>query len=530
MALPTGQIKFSDLNRELGKSLSTTINLNDSIVQVVEGNPSDGVSMSQLRGKSKTYTSLIATNQKNLNIYNTLVAQGWDKQSYVTFIIENGVYIWSDNISLPALTSGGPFPNGLTIVNKGYIMGKGGAGGGPAAAGESGGPAISITTNVIIDNTYASAYIGGGGGGGGSGGYGAYNYAGGGGGAGGGVGGAGFGSTTYAGGSGGAIGQVGANGVNGQSTIRAQQSYGGGAGGGGGYQRVGGGGGGRIFPGTSGAGGYEYAPVSAPTKYTYAGKGGASNLPGENSYLVNGGTSGYLSAGGGGGWGAAGGQGVAAGGAGGKAVETNSYTVTWVNNNTTRVYGSVGGVFKNPFSSYSFTTSGVDAGGGGPISAPGKIKPTSGSFVGQSVSVPVALTLTSYWADSNAGSQTYNSPRDSVFVSSTTNWTVTDLINLGINHTNVHTTSTTRTVSLVFDVDESMNAGYYIITRSGAVTSISLWATGTYTGVYSTRQVAGGRQRNISGSWTLPILNDNQLLVPAWGDGTGTNNLRWSIT
>jgi hypothetical protein len=182
------------------------------------------------------------------------------------------------------------------------------------------------------------------------------------------------------------------------------------------------------------------------------------------------------------------------------------------------------------FSAYGFTTNGVDASGGGPISAPGTIRPTSGAFAGQSVAVPVALTLMKYWANSGGASQTYQSPTDSVFVSSTTNWTATDLINLGINYTTVRSTSTAITLDVVFDVDQDMSGGYYIITRSGAVTSLSLWATGTYTAAYSAQETGGGRQRNIPGSWTLPALNANQLLVPAWNDGTGTNNLRWSFT
>jgi hypothetical protein len=48
-----------------------------------------------------------------------------------------------------------------------------------------------------------------------------------------------------------------------------------------------------------------------------------------------------VSAGGGGGWGASGGTGSSGGGAGGKAVNLNGRTATFVSSDTTRVYGSV---------------------------------------------------------------------------------------------------------------------------------------------------------------------------------------------
>ena len=45
-----------------------------------------------------------------------------------------GVYIWSDSTAIPALDMGGSFLGGLTLINKGFIMGKGGDGGYRAAA------------------------------------------------------------------------------------------------------------------------------------------------------------------------------------------------------------------------------------------------------------------------------------------------------------------------------------------------------------------------------------------------------------
>ena len=74
------------------------------------------------------------------------------------------------NTSIPALDMGGAFPGGLTLVNRGFIMGKGGDGGYTLAdrttyvAPTPGGPAIALRGPISIDNS--SGYIGGGGGGG----------------------------------------------------------------------------------------------------------------------------------------------------------------------------------------------------------------------------------------------------------------------------------------------------------------------------------------------------------------------------
>lgn len=112
----------------------------------------------------------ITTNQLHLNLYTWLVAAGWDGLVPVVVTIAAGVYIWSDNTSIPGLNMGGSYPGGLTIINKGYIMGRGGDGGYTAIPSLSpvyptaGGPAIALTGPVSIDNT--NGYIGGGGGGG----------------------------------------------------------------------------------------------------------------------------------------------------------------------------------------------------------------------------------------------------------------------------------------------------------------------------------------------------------------------------
>lgn len=350
---------MSDLNKEFGLAspYNQTISLNDTTVRALLVRPSSTISLSDAYNRSSQKEITASGWKQNLNIYNEAVAAGWDKASKVIYTIPAGYYVWSDSTSLAALDTGGAFPGGLTIINQGYIMGKGGNGS-TASNATAGGPAINLTCSVEIDNTYASAYIGGGGGGGGDG----NTWAGGGGGAGGGTGGSGFGATGGTGGANGATGGTGGT-YRDLTDLTVVAATGGGAGGGGGgcyqglfYPRNGGNptaynyasagaGGGRLFPGTGGNGGYV-------TSTAVGGKGGASNKVGESVYNTVIGVSTLSGAGGGGGgWGASGGtgwaysnygsRGTSVAAAGGKAVALNNFTVTWTKSDTTRVYGGV---------------------------------------------------------------------------------------------------------------------------------------------------------------------------------------------
>lgn len=295
-----------------------------------------------------TFTRTISTNLANLNIRSYMVDQGWDENQAVILIIDPNVYVYSTSTGVPAITTGSPFstfPNGLTIVNNGFIIGCGGNGYRTASsttAGQAGGNAINLGINVTIEN---NGYIAGGGGGGG----GAVFGGTGGGGAGGGAGGGG--TTTSTGTPGGTPGNVGSNGT---ATSPHFNSAGGG---------------GRILPGTGGAG----APTSpAPIDNSLGfgggagGGGGSAVVLGRSAGQYNGGQGG-----GGGGWGASGGNGSyisnvaintsrggnggggnnagetvsgttagqALGGAGGKAVNLNGFVVTWINTGTR--YGAI---------------------------------------------------------------------------------------------------------------------------------------------------------------------------------------------
>jgi hypothetical protein len=193
-------------------------------------------------GGPSLFTANISSNQLQLNLATWATSQGWDGVSPAEITINSNVYVYSNNINTPALTTGN-FPNGLTLVVYGYIIGKGGKGGkstdniNTCVSGENGGTALSLGCNTIIVGY--NGYIAGGGGGG------SYIFDGpyvaaGGGGAGGGDGGqtemtSGDPPTTYIGigGSGGGPGSSGTAGLLASSVSPAAPGQGGGAGGGG---------------------------------------------------------------------------------------------------------------------------------------------------------------------------------------------------------------------------------------------------------------------------------------------------------
>lgn len=224
-----------------------------------------------------TVTALVSitTNYTSTQTVRSLaVAQGWNQVARLQFTIEQSVslvgpedliYNRSDSPvkhrDVAGLVVEGSFPNGLIIINKGHISGRGGRGG--AGTGGTGGVGSVGNPGLVVTTTYSGSFlqlwnygaITGGGGGGGAGGVASGVNIGGGGGGGapigaGGTGGvAGATATFYGSGDGGNVdlgyskggrgGSQGEDGLIGSGNRVGRTASAGGAGGVGGYSVVG---------------------------------------------------------------------------------------------------------------------------------------------------------------------------------------------------------------------------------------------------------------------------------------------------
>lgn len=160
------------INIELGRSATATSSLNETALRTLAGVASGAISLSNFYGKSNEFAFTISSNQTNANLRTLAVNAGWNQSTRVVATISSGVYISSNSTGTAGLVVSGSFPNGVSLVNNGFIIGMGGAGGeGPqpdfgGAAGSAGGLALSVSSAISITN---NGTIGGGGGGGGGG-------------------------------------------------------------------------------------------------------------------------------------------------------------------------------------------------------------------------------------------------------------------------------------------------------------------------------------------------------------------------
>lgn len=119
-----------------------------------------------------SFTPTISADTSNYNLRSAALAAGWDGVAPLnaTVTINSGVVVSANATSAYAFDTGASFPAGstLALVNNGYIIGMGGAGGygSGTANGQPGGPALRAQAAITVTN---NGTVGGGGGGGGAG-------------------------------------------------------------------------------------------------------------------------------------------------------------------------------------------------------------------------------------------------------------------------------------------------------------------------------------------------------------------------
>lgn len=135
-----------------------------------------GVQASSVIQSPPPFAFTISSNLTNANLRTLAVNAGWNQSVRVIATVSSGVVISGNTQgnSTAALTINGTFPNGVLLVNEGFIRGRGGNGGKGGKdtpshdgfAGQAGGRALLVSVPVFIQN---KGQIGGGGGGGGGG-------------------------------------------------------------------------------------------------------------------------------------------------------------------------------------------------------------------------------------------------------------------------------------------------------------------------------------------------------------------------
>ena len=176
MALPaSGAINLGDVNVELGVARATSRALGAATTRTLYGVASGAIRLAaDGYGKSSAFSGTISSNQTNLNLRSWALSNGWNGTLAAIITINSGVIISGsvEGNSTAALTIDGSWPAGITLVNNGVIVGRGGTGGNGrgatvGTAGGIGGTALTASVAVSINNTGTIA--GGGGGGGGAG-------------------------------------------------------------------------------------------------------------------------------------------------------------------------------------------------------------------------------------------------------------------------------------------------------------------------------------------------------------------------
>jgi hypothetical protein len=177
-----GPISGESINLENAQPATATVSLNDVAVRSLAGVPTTNTTIimpTDFYGKSNAFIFTLAAGT-DINLRSAAISAGWPGSGAVQANISPGTTIQSSSTGAYALTINGSWPGGVTLVNSGTIVGKGGTGGQggyvpignptttPGKSGFTGGTAILVSVPVTINN--ASGTISGGGGGGGGGG------------------------------------------------------------------------------------------------------------------------------------------------------------------------------------------------------------------------------------------------------------------------------------------------------------------------------------------------------------------------
>lgn len=115
------------------------------------------------------FRQTISSDATNYVLRNAAITAGWDGivplDAEVT--VASGIVLSANSTGQYAFDTGVTFPAGTTLalINNGFVIGMGGAGGAAYTAGSNGGPALRAQYAIGIDA--AGGVIGGGGGGGG---------------------------------------------------------------------------------------------------------------------------------------------------------------------------------------------------------------------------------------------------------------------------------------------------------------------------------------------------------------------------
>lgn len=142
-----GATAGQSIQQELG--LSGQISLLDSAVRTLAGVPTGSVTMpTNFYGKSTVFVfnQTISSNTNDYNLRNAAIAAGWDQVSVLqaTVTINSSIFVGSSSTGTAAFSTGSSFPAGstLTVINNGYIVGRGGNGGSGGGSGGGGGAGV----------------------------------------------------------------------------------------------------------------------------------------------------------------------------------------------------------------------------------------------------------------------------------------------------------------------------------------------------------------------------------------------------